>query len=260
MIHLLTVHFNSERWIDPQLRAIEKHTDADYRIWACLNGIDPSYSSRFHRTFDLEGEHGDKLNELAREVTRDAPPDDLLVFIDGDAFPIADWVTPITEWLATYPIVAVRRSENLGDPQPHPCFAVTTVGFWTKIDGDWSRGGKAWTNDIGIVRRDAGGRVLAYLEEHAVEWYPLLRSNRRELHPVLFAVYADLVYHHGSAFRETRTMVDRHLAGCYRHTRGPLAVLANKRLAKREKENLEASEKVFAAISADPDAVRGLFL
>jgi hypothetical protein len=260
LIHFCTVHFHSERWIDPQLRAIEKHTTADYRIWACLNGIDPSYSDRFHRTFDLEGEHGDKLNELAREVTIQAASDDLIVFIDGDAFPIDDWVAPVTEKLGHYPIVAVRRSENLGDPQPHPCFAVTTVGWWNEIGGDWSRGGKAWTNEIGIVRRDAGGRVLAYLDEHNIEWYPLVRTNRREMHPVLFAIYADLVYHHGSAFRETRTMVDRHLAGCYRHKRGPLAALANRRLAQREKENLAASEKVFAAIERDPDAVRGLFL
>src|ERR1041384_4295233 len=114
MIHFLTVHYLSDRWIEPQLRGIERHTKADYRIWACLNGIDASWNDRFYRTFDLDGEHGDKLNELASIVTKECDPDDLLVFIDGDAFPIADWVEPVTELLQRYPIVAVRRSENLG--------------------------------------------------------------------------------------------------------------------------------------------------
>ena len=30
---------------------------------------------------------------------------------------------------------------------------------------------------------------------------PLLRSNRRDLDPVYFALYGDIVYHHGAGFR-----------------------------------------------------------
>ena len=129
---------------------------------------------------------------------------------------------------------------------------MTTVGFWNDIEGDWSRGGEAWVNDIGVTRRDAGSRVLGYLNEHATPWKPLLRTNHRDLHPVLFAIYGDLVYHHGSAFRQTYTMLDRHLAGCYEHKHGPRAWAANRRLKRREQENFANSEKVFAEIAGGP--------
>ena len=62
------------------------------------------------------------------------------MFLDGDAFPIADPMPMIEEGLAQAPLVAVRRAENLDEPQPHPCFCVTTVGTWRSLPGDWSAG------------------------------------------------------------------------------------------------------------------------
>ena len=58
--------------------------------------------------------------------------EDILLFIDGDAFPISDVATYAEEKLKQFPLIAVQRSENDGDPQPHPCFCITTVGFWKK--------------------------------------------------------------------------------------------------------------------------------
>ena len=65
------------------------------------------------------------------------------MFIDGDAFPIVDPMPVIEEGLAKAPLVAARRAENGNDPQPHPCFCVTTVGTWHSLPGDWS-GGYTW--------------------------------------------------------------------------------------------------------------------
>jgi hypothetical protein len=124
----------------------------------------------------------------------------VLVFLDGDAFPIAPLDTFLRRTLARWPLVAVRRDENLGDPQPHPCFCATTVGFWKRIGGDWNRG-FTWRAETGHEVTDAGGNLLGRLRELGVEWYPLLRTNRRNIHPIWFAVYGDLVYHHGAGFR-----------------------------------------------------------
>jgi len=33
------------------------------------------------------------------------------------------------------------------------------------------------------------------------DWYPLLRSNGRNLHPIWFGIYGDIIYHHGAGFR-----------------------------------------------------------
>ena len=267
MIHFATVHYLSDQWIDIQLRQIEAHTDEPYEIWACLNGIDPSYAPRFQHVFDLEGDHGEKLNELSAKILEVAQPDDLVVFIDGDAFPITDWVAPVREWLSTVPLVAVRRDENLGDPQPHPCFTVTTAGFWKEFEGDWAWGGKPWINTAGYERRDVGGRVLTKLEERGIDWHPLLRSNTRNLHPIFFGIYGDLVYHHGSGFRAPGTTVDKHMVGAQRWKRGGerwkrgvRSYISKYRLERLMARNLKESERIFDEISKDDDFPRRYFI
>ena len=131
-----------------------------------------------------------------------ADPDDMLVFIDGDAFPIAPMVPFLREQLDSYPLVAVRRDENNGDPQPHPSFCATTARFWLELPGDWRRGYK-WKNRQGSRVTDVGGNMLGLLEEKGIDWYPLLRTNKVNPHPLQFGVYGDLIYHHGGGFRKT---------------------------------------------------------
>ncbi len=119
MIHIVTVHWMDSKWIAPQLDYLERHVELPYRTWASLEGItDPAQRRRFDVVEDFEGMHADKLNSLAGLVAEDADPDDLLVFIDGDAFP----VRPIGRWmgeqLERYPLVAVRRQENRGSSSP----------------------------------------------------------------------------------------------------------------------------------------------
>ena len=158
MIHVLTVHWQDDRWIDVQRRALDRHL-TDYRVYASLNGVDERFRSEFDFFADLDGTHPQKLDELARIASADAAPDDLLLFLDGDAFPIAP-VGP--ELLAGFPLVAVRRDENLGSCQPHPCFCMTSVGFWSEIGGTW-RSGYTWTASSGDELTDVGGDLLGIL-------------------------------------------------------------------------------------------------
>jgi hypothetical protein len=260
VIHFATVHYLSPMWIDVQLREIARNTPDTTRVWACLNGIDPSYDSRFHVAIDLEGKHGEKLNALAEMILDEASDDDLIVFIDGDAFPLPGWTDRVREHLPAYPLVAVRRDENLGDIQPHPCFAVSTVGFWRTFRGDWSWGGKTWVNSVGIERQDAGGRVLAKLEEERIPWYPLLRSNRTNLHRILFGVYGDAVYHHGAGFRGASSSIDRFETGVLTSTSRIKSLIAKQRLKPRLRRNLRQSEEVFQGITTDVDYVQRTFL
>jgi hypothetical protein len=196
--HVITVHWLSDQWLAPQLRQIQAFMPADTRVYASLNGIDRSLWDPFAFADELPGNHAQKLNALAAIASEGAAADDFLVFMDGDAFPIA----PLgPEILTDVPLAAVRRDENLGDPQPHPCFCVTTVDFWNRIGGDW-RQGYTWVNTLGYRTSDVGGNLLGQLREHNVAWRPLLRSNRVNEHPIWFGIYADLVYHHGAGFRE----------------------------------------------------------
>ena len=141
MIHIATVHWRSDRWIDIQLRYLERNLDQPYRVYAWIDeGMRGQASKFFYATDVAVDRHELKLTLLGDLVAHAAADDDQIMFIDGDAFPIAPIGPFLREELERYPLVAVRRDENNGDPQPHPSFCVTTAGFWRGLPGDWRRG------------------------------------------------------------------------------------------------------------------------
>lgn len=254
MIHVVTVHHRSSRWIDVQLGYLHRHLHRPFRTYASLEGIAPSWHDRFDVVVPSAGRHAGKLNLLARIVLDEAKPDDLLVFIDGDAFPIADPLPTVEAALASSDLVAVRRDENLGDCQPHPCFCVTTAGTWADIGGDWSNG-PSWINAEGAEVSDVGGNLMWLLERAGRSWTPLLRSNRHDLHPVLFGVYADVVYHHGAGYRQMITRVDAR--GIQRSWPGPLGMVVPPVLrAIQDRRNRRLSDEVFEQAARDPEFFR----
>jgi hypothetical protein len=258
MIHVLTVHWRNEDWIEPQLNHLSRHIDRPYRVYAFLNGIDPAaYKDKFFYicTEDIKS-HAIKLNLLADIACLAAEgPDDWLIFLDSDAFPIADVVGYAEDRLHKYPLIAVRRDENLGDPQPHPCFCITTVGFWKKIGGDWKRGYQ-WKNAAGNLVTDVGGNLLGKLREKNIGWLPMLRSNQINLHPVFFGIYDNLVYHHGAGSRKPVIRVDkakfRRLPWALRKLLTTLRVYKFGR-SKALQENVALSERILQEINSNPE-------
>jgi hypothetical protein len=103
VFHVVTVHWRSDAWIVPQLQYLRRHLPAGTRVYAALHGIDRKWYGEFDWAGELDGTHAEKLNQLAAIVSREAAPDDHLVFVDGDAFPIA---TVDPSLLATVPLVA----------------------------------------------------------------------------------------------------------------------------------------------------------
>lgn len=250
MIYVLTVHWQSDFWVEPQLRNLQRFTDSPYRVFSFADdSMDVSrYAGRddlvFVRDYGVRG-HAAKLSLLADMVALvSSSDDDLLVFIDSDAFPVARWEAPVRDLLKSVPLVAVRRDENAGDIQPHPCFCVTTLGFWKRIRGDW-RDGFSWRNIEGKSVTDVGGALLGTLEREGHAWHPLLRTNTVELHPVMFAVYGGLVYHHGAGSR---------LPMCRRDTLDirqemPVAwLLRGVRMARWRRERARRNEQLSARV------------
>jgi hypothetical protein len=220
MLHVATVHWKDDRWIEPQREYLDRHIEQPFRVWADLEGVEAP-AGAFHHVQDLAAtktfengifSHTEKLNALAEAIAAEAAPDDLVLFLDGDAFPIAPVDAFVEEALARVPLVAVRRDENLDDEQPHPSFCGTTVGFWTAIGGDWNPG-YTWKNAAGKDVTDAGGNLLGLLRERGAEWHALLRTNRVNLRPLWFGVYGDLAYHHGAGFRGGLCRRDREAIG-----------------------------------------------
>jgi hypothetical protein len=207
VLNIATVHYGSPRWIEIQTRHLREHISIPYQTWTSLERIDPSYAVHFDRVIDQAGLHPGKLNNLAAEISHEAQDSDLIMFLDGDAFPIADPMPLILDCLARAPLIAVRRAENGGDLQPHPCFCVTTVGTWRDLHGDWSPGHQ-WTLPDGRRPTDVGGNLLRALELTQTPWVDILRSNRAHLDPLLFAIYGETIYHHGAGFRRGGTARD----------------------------------------------------
>ena len=160
----------------------------------------------FDEVIDARGSHADKLNQLAREIEARADDDDLLMFLDGDAFPITDPSALIAWGLADAPLMAVRRAE-VESRHPHPSFCVTRVGTWRSLPGDWSKGYVR----PGLRQQpttDVGSNLLHRLESHGMRWSQVLRSNKRNLHPLFYAVYGNTIYHHGAGFRRPLPRID----------------------------------------------------
>lgn len=256
VLHVLTVHWRSDAWIETQARALDQHLPAGSVRWGCLNAVPGDWAGRFDHVLELDGSHAAKLNEMAQLASAGAAPDDLLLFIDGDAFPVA----PITaDLLGGRPLAAVRRDENLGDPQPHPCFCLTTVETWAAIGGDW-REGPTWINAQGDEVSDVGARLLEALRVSGTPWRPLLRTNTVDLHPLWFGVYGDVVYHHGAGFRPTSSRLDRvqfnrmrsgtvaeRIPGVRRSTRLVEVERAGRRRASRELDQRGQARRIAMA-------------
>ncbi len=269
MIHVATVHWQDDRWIDLQVEAFKKHTGEPYRIYAFLNDISTCHDSKFfYASHEPIQSHALKLNILAELIWLQSQPEDLLIFIDGDAWPIADFLAAVRNKLVEVPLVAVRRDENQGDIQPHPCFTATTVGFWHNLSGDWKAGHEwcvALSNGVTQKVTDVGGNLLEILQRNNIRWFALTRSNTINLHPLFFAVYGNIVYHHGAGFRAPLARRDlfklgeRHPFGqwLYLHTNIFTSLLFNalgyqRMIDRQATKNAELSKQVFKALANSP--------
>lgn len=196
MIHVATAHHHSDEWIELQRSYLDRHLPEPYRLHGSLEGVDPSFERFFDVVVPSVGNHAGKLNLMGHVIARDADDDDLILFLDGDAFPVADPITPARALLRDHALVAVQRLENHGDTQPHPCFCIMPVSLWRDLPGDWSSG-----HIYREGRTDVGANLAWLLEDRGLSWAPLLRTHSLRDHDLLFAVYGGLVYHHGAGFR-----------------------------------------------------------
>jgi hypothetical protein len=263
MIHIATVHWKTDKWIGVQQSYLRRHLRSPYRVYGWLNDVPAATPEAFHYVCrDPVDSHAVKLNRLAEVIGLQAAADDVLVFLDGDAFPIGDLESLIAQKLPAHRLIAVQRLENNGERQPHPCFCATSVGFWRSIGGDWSKGHE-WRDHSGTLVSDVGGNLLGRLEAERVDWFPLLRSNKRNPHPVLFALYHDLVYHHGAGFRpapltrDDMARADGRLHWLIARLPFPLRRTVRQKLrGGRHRQiladNLRLSEQIFGRIVADP--------
>jgi len=214
MIHILTNHHETPKWIKLQAEYLDRNTDEKYKVYCGLTDMQseadlttPKYA--FY-ALQVPNVHADKLNALYGIIDQSTvKDDDLLVFLDPDALLIQkDWDIQLRQYLTEHPAVAVSREENIEPlatedqkPYPHPCFFVTTVKFWN--DNNLS-----WDLDPSQGIECAGVLLKKFFDSKGFSWKKLLRSNSYDIHPLNFGIYGDLVYHHGSGNRPVYDSID----------------------------------------------------
>jgi len=217
MIYILTVHWKVARWLLVQRKYIKKNTPEKHRLHV---HISPQMKYNGKPKFDKvycsnESKHWKKLDMMASEVCERADKRDILIFMDGDAFPVKRHIPRVKSLLKNNSLVAIQRLENAGECHPHPSYCATTVGFWEGNKCTWGVEGQRQVINPNpppykVRLKDTGGKLWSILHDGGFKWHPLLRSNKRDYHPVFFGLYGDMIYHHGGAFfgRIPRTHLD----------------------------------------------------
>jgi hypothetical protein len=134
-------------------------------------------------------------------VKKNSNDDDLVIFIDADAFPINDWDVICRKKLKSVDFISMG-DRFYGPKVPHlgpkPCLFITTVGWWDKNKFSWR------SSEI----NDEMGTQLVHIF-NKYKFNLLNVSNKWKINDYLYLCYGNLFYHHGqSQFKPESDMRD----------------------------------------------------
>jgi|3_EtaG_2_1085321.scaffolds.fasta_scaffold06854_3 hypothetical protein len=226
MIHIVTNHHKTPRWLLPQAAYLARHTKQEYKVYCGVTEFpeetdldklalryDILKPYEFHKMEGIENNHGVKLGYLADLIkVEETDEEHLLFFLDPDAFPVQKgWDEFMSIGFIKYPkysAYAISRAENpeplLSDeykPYPHPCFFATTLNFWKEHE-------LSWEIDIDLGLECAGQLLKKWFDDNKYAWGKMTRTNCYNLHPLNYGVYANMIYHHGSGNRPVYDSID----------------------------------------------------
>lgn len=199
MIHIATVHWETNFFKEVQYKFIKKNLE-EFKIWTFadkipINEIDAEKDKKMYYFCEESGEwnHRIKLNNLANLIAKESSDDDVILFLDGDAWPIAPIGELIKNTLSEYPVGAVLRTEN-GERHAHPSFMFTKLSFWKDNNLNWKGG------EINGKKYDVGYNTHVIRNKN-LDWRKFRRTKGLTEHKVFFSIYGDIIYHHGAGFR-----------------------------------------------------------
>lgn len=177
----------SDKWYSLQIRNLQQTTDFTHVVYPNYNGYFPD-SIVLPRGF-LCGRtaHVQGLNSLLDYFkTRD--DFDYFLLLDSDCFPICDWTNKLLTAMKNFDVAAPARYENL-DTFAHP----SAFFFKRKALGNLKFGVNNLNNIIGENYVETSSNVDKF--------FPLIRTNVINDHPLLFGIYWNIFYHHGAGSR-----------------------------------------------------------
>ncbi len=187
----------NRHWYRLQLDFIKKYT-ADFDHMVYLDRTDPGLfnnskivgvsSSIYDAPMSGSLAHSQGLNALLEYARTERHS--YLLLIDSDSFPVVpNWLDLLLGSMGRHEVAAVVRAENL-DTFAHPCVhLIKRSGLDKLIFGCFPH-----KNLLGTVVEDCRSNVL--------DFFPLIRTNVINLHPILFGLYGNCFYHHGAGSRK----------------------------------------------------------
>jgi hypothetical protein len=203
MIHFLSVHINN-KWADIQTKFI-RHYVKDCKIYAITHRINPNpFDEVVILNPDLGGydvlstgapsaanacecTHRGKLVWMANKFLIDKLPEDLMCFLDSDAFPISKKFTKfMEESLLKYDFAAINRNIEFRDTRPQVICFCTKIKNYFKLmppmDKPIGELGQIWKSEI-------------EKKPDAYNWLKMLRTHRLDECKFRLATYANVVFH-----------------------------------------------------------------
>lgn len=233
MLHILTLHLG-DKWIDIQKKQIERFISEPYKVYARLGdqpGLDGwKYekdvpSGKYIDTTVVYDKHKDKfdgaisgaqhwtysMGKLIDYVLQnfEVKLTDKILLLDSDAFPIAPLSDFLDEKLKQYPFVSAQEPMHEWDRDPlylipHPMFMAFEAKHILEDNlTDYLR------EIIQDKNNNWWGGTIEWLIERKYKYYALTRSNTVNLHPLYYAIYDDVIYHHWAGSRNMVTRPDR---------------------------------------------------
>ena len=254
MLRICTIHHETDKFLKLQHKYFKRHTKEPFKLYRGYSDFQINETDEDCLDINLtqfSNQHAHRMNYVFDVIRQESNDDDIIIFADSDTFPITDgWVEYIKDKLQTHPITAVLRQENMAaltecsrEEHPHPCFIASTVKFWSENNLKFD------------FQVNTGYNILLFLRSHGLDFFKLLRSNTVNVHPLMFAVYDDVIYHHGAGNRPPYDGVDiclRQRLGC-----GPELDLVYPQILLF---NQKLSELVFDEIIKDDNFIRNYLL
>lgn len=186
-------HARSGDWYKLQMKYLNRTTE-NFEHVVYLNGRDNHYNQSTVLKVDTspaktcQDGHIRGLNAIIDMFNSSKEYENLLL-LDSDCFPIQHhWEPNLLKTMGNFDVAAAARYENL-DTFAHPC-----VFYVKKQAAKGLRFGMfTQKNIVGLPFEDTSSNITSF--------FPLIRSNRLNYHPVLCGIYWNAFYHHGAGFR-----------------------------------------------------------
>jgi hypothetical protein len=221
MIHILTLHFTTPAWFEIQKRHILKYTNKnEYKLWLGKYNLELPEDFEIPENWEIidldevypkEGgnEHYLQVEWMYENCLKDnMEDDDIVVFIDSDAFPcchswaprVKDVLLAIDDEEAKAGAICTYLKENRGIAQPdnyfpYPdlCFFATTKKVRRENNLEWGL--------FNPLHENPGFGMLDRLRAAELKIAVQIRTNIFNAHNVMFGVYGNMIYHQACGSR-----------------------------------------------------------